>query len=893
MSEKNITSPDFLIPVPENSDSTMGRVSTTLQSLDFTRNYPFVQHGVNGDIVVDVLDASFSGEKLKRFVDDLLGASYTFSGINFYNLEQLIYHPEASISAIRGKIMSWSPLNMDDLLGEQKTEKKSDPIGAIHISDGVKMTNKRLVESIYTGEIIHEGGNRCALRSWEKSTAKPVCFHFKKQRAKDIKNAILLTGEEPFERLVGKEEFKHMKEEDSFDVTLAFDDFFVFLWDKWIRYGIDQEWIESAIHWLGRLEIGETGKTIAIAAPESPTEPTDDTLDIRRPLNTSKKPLVTKDGRTDMKRTEYSFPQAKKDDILFIITRWADGKTGIGVNWEPMLPEGKPIRYSVDNALALNDSIQWNTSIFEDGLGFVVTSVKENSRIIEVRTNDDVFISKSRDGGYILWKEIVNKSPIGVESGSIEVANKDSTFHQVGDIQHGYYLAGWNVKVSKSMINGEVVWEHHIGIGASVLGGARIISREGSVLIKKDVNVHTNSEIIAINGTVLIEGNIEHTTIKADKIIVKGKATWCTLVGRDVNVAENYGSTIAAETIRVGRDVSEKKEGSYIILVPLAVRNYAKTLNKRVKENESRYEQLEKDWDEKAVKIRYNAEPDENKKASIKAEWFKMQKQLKDWKDFLERDRALLGSINEAFDQSSQDSISVAFSTPGDHSGSMYILPINFILEDNLYKVINPSISKEERTKRKAADYATLVEQLHNVISPGGKGWGIRLVPEENRVSFSRESCVRQLEEAFGQRNWSSSDSMESHREVLLGKEDAENFFSGKWLKQQLIPPIVVTIEWNENCLLADLSEKWSAFFVPKELKHIEKNSKISVRYTLANGEKEIINSTAFRVVRVEELSNCIKISGEYTDSWFEGIIAKFLNYIAVKKKESWQGKYA
>lgn len=79
----------------------------------------------------------------------------------------------------------------------------------------------------------------------------------------------------------------------------------------------------------------------------------------------------------------------------------------------------------------------------------------------------------------------MHKKPISAAGtgGNVVVANENSTFHQIGDIQNGFSLEGWNIKISrtkkkKSDIAGEVIGKRDITVDSSILSKAKVTSLE-------------------------------------------------------------------------------------------------------------------------------------------------------------------------------------------------------------------------------------------------------------------------------------------------------------------------------------------------------------------------------------------------------------------------------
>ena len=108
-----------------------------------------------------------------------------------------------------------------------------------------------------------------------------------------------------------------------------------------------------------------------------------------------------------------------------------------------------------------------------------------------------------------------------------------------------------------------------------------MVSRDAHITVENAVRIQDGTEIEALNGDVVIQGNLNNATVKANTITIFWIATNCVCIGWHIKIHGNNGSKVMAESFEIDQDRSGSSE--YTIFVYSGIRWMMNSLQKRIR----------------------------------------------------------------------------------------------------------------------------------------------------------------------------------------------------------------------------------------------------------------------------------------------------------------------
>ncbi len=852
--EWNKNNPEALIKinnpkVTDITDETKEKINEALILLNGVINkYPFIIVWKNGEILINNKSSNFSKEAMKSVICEIIDDKKWFIWLDYKKLEELLYWEVKSEWPI--KIASW-----------------------------IKRLYKSILENYY--EWTYEE------KDWELFLTLDSFNEEKKNRLKNLL----------WERSFENSEFK-----------ANFSDFFAYLWwEKWIRYWINyQALIWPEFNWIKRELLN--WNTIKIASNRKAIDDQADEVNLWLQVKFSKFRKTITQWKTSVIPTyDMQYPSVKKWDTILKIKIWKDWHTWIDIRWK-IVENSKAYKINEEKFI-----YEWSEYITKE------VSEQDWERIITLIANEDIYLNFVRNPttsnlqDFEKWKaiwitawinEIINLNPIWNESWNIEVRNEWTTFHQKWEIAWWYYvkwpeiilsdtelLANWRVVSSNDII---LTWKNNIC-------NWTLQSVNWNVYVSSESLVHTNSKIFAVNWAVIINWNIEHTTIIADEIIVKWNATWATLIARKIDIQweTRQKCRLRWENIKIKSDWWDNE---IVLIIFYAIDKFKRhiKLSKFNKEKfKARINQLKelilakREYIEK-LRNKFLATNDYQVKKDISIDRLKTLREIdilkSQWDSIIEK-------INEDKEYSSRIENFLEFF---ENNKDTDILNINYwninsevilhptwvIFDDNQHLSLNPNDFKN-RAKNKLLFLHSLNEYkfTNDKKISQDENWKKVNITHKKWYDLIKDHIISRNNDWYNEVTWNRID---ERRYVIMKvdpniiyKNNGTNKISDAQIKNYNL--IKVSIDWLTDSYINDLSMRGASFVIDKKNDIHEVNSSIDVKFDLKTEKWLAEIKSSFWITRIEEHIHYKKISWFFLWTMAEREIAKYLNYLEIK----------
>lgn len=639
------------------------------------------------------------------------------------------------------------------------------------------------------------------------------------------------------------------------EITLTFDELVAAAWTKHIRFGLHVESIKQKIsnRFQGMSEIAKS--TVSINGEDAK-------LEYLTRIEKDLTPLEDlKTGSTDLKRYKCTFPQIldlNQNKIVRKI-RATEGVCGHYLN-------GEVIPSNAGRDLNLNTLA---------GEGTVVIIENETEYIAANRIG--YIIVNPKNGKISVTPEVQNHSPIGPETGSLEI--KADQFNQYDDILNGYSVKCNNIRVEEGNVNGEIISvKGRIEVKSNVNSG-RLIAQDGIITVAGIVTM--NAYLESLNGDIVLE-TAENSTLIGENISVQFCVN-CNVVGENIKIVTSQSNKIVGLSVVIENSEAASKTGENTeIIIPILeltdkrVRVISHILEekktkhaeienkiKKLKENKLLLSYLEavKAADGASINpIRWNVTP-------IMHEINRLSKESGGYKDEISVIERNLNALKEDQDENINK------------LRGMQQCTIEKIQNDNiklkLYGGLDWPLSFERIVSEEGTSYKsfmTLIESLTKGFSSYKRAGCIKIVTEPCSYDhfalqkmFNSAEIIDPLQRRIDgpiQRNDSGHVEQRESRVGVISEEDFKYFLKErKWLPRK--QGIEVTVDGiftgyihdfstSELSMLLEKAQKWRPDF--------EKGEKIKLIANLFGSEFKYDLIIAY----MDEKSNYIRVGGYF-----------------------------
>lgn len=289
-------------------------------------------------------------------------------------------------------------------------------------------------------------------------------------------------------------------------VKLDFDEFVADLWDKGVRFGIDQAAVRAAIN--------EDRTERVIVARLLPPLPGKDASVVEQSnaLYRSDAPYIRPDGRMDLRHFRNRFPQVRLGTLLFKKLPRTPGKLGWNVQGKALDP-GEPKDFDMATLA---------------GPGTRVDNLPGGEYVVSAI---DGFLNIDTHSGQVsVTEKIINREGVSLRTTG-DLALSGDEFEEHGEVQEQRNVEG-----------------KHMTFLADVFGN--VLSSGGRVVLKK--NLAGGSAIVRGEGSVTVEGNASRATVEAKEgEISLAYAESCLVIGKKVTIARAVNCDIYADELAV------------------------------------------------------------------------------------------------------------------------------------------------------------------------------------------------------------------------------------------------------------------------------------------------------------------------------------------------------
>lgn len=289
-------------------------------------------------------------------------------------------------------------------------------------------------------------------------------------------------------------------------------------------------------------------------------------------LRVRKKPAIVNGKALTGWEVECIFPKATQGQCVFEIIFWEPGKYGVTI-WGTIIPPEAVKRLNVASQL-----IAW----YEE---FTLIDDSDDKKL-RVIAKEDVYLSVDRQGriGFTKYKKYIWN--IWKNTGSIVLPKDGTVFELQWDIQEWYHIDGFDIIYSGQLF-WEIYAENNIKIKSWGILWGKVVSHDAHITVENAVRIQDGTEIEALNGDVVIQGNLNNATVKANTITIFWIATNCVCIGWHIKIHGNNGSKVMAESFEIDQDRSGSSE--YTIFVYSGIRWMMNSLQKRIGAKEWEY----------------------------------------------------------------------------------------------------------------------------------------------------------------------------------------------------------------------------------------------------------------------------------------------------------------
>lgn len=289
-------------------------------------------------------------------------------------------------------------------------------------------------------------------------------------------------------------------------VKLDFDEFVADLWEKGIRFGLDQAAVRAAIG-------GDKTERVVVARLKPPTPGKDASVaEQSDALYRDNSPFIRPDGRMDLRHFRNRFPQVRQGTLLFKKLPRTPGKLGWDVAGKALDP-GEPKDFDLSTMA---------------GPGTRVENLPGGEYIV---AGMDGFLNiDTRSNQISVTEKIINREGVSLRTtGDLTLSGDE--FEEHGEVQEQRNVEGKNMTFR-----------------ADVFGN--VVSNGGRVVLKK--NLAGGSAIAREGGSVVVEGSASRAVVEArEGEITLAYAESCFIFGRKVTLGRAINCDIYAEELTV------------------------------------------------------------------------------------------------------------------------------------------------------------------------------------------------------------------------------------------------------------------------------------------------------------------------------------------------------
>lgn len=319
---------------------------------------------------------------------------------------------------------------------------------------------------------------------------------------------------------------------------LDFDEFVAALWEKGVRFGIDESAVRAAV-------ASRQAQRLEVARAVPPTDGEDASIEEKTPaLHRDNAPKILPDGRVDLRQFTNRFPQVAADTRLLQKIPRRLGKPGRDVAGT-LLESGLPKDFDIAPLAGSG------TRVEKGAVGEFIVAARDGFISIDAATNQ---IS--------VTEKIVSHEGVSMKATGDVVLTGDE-FEEHGEVQERRSVEG-----------------HHMSFFAAVYGN--VISRGGRILLKNGI---AGGEASSPGGTIVVEGRASRATLEArgGEVTVEfaegcaivgskvriGHAVNCDILGEEVSIGSSEGCAIAGKAIHIEHSAARKEiETIVAILTP-------------------------------------------------------------------------------------------------------------------------------------------------------------------------------------------------------------------------------------------------------------------------------------------------------------------------------------
>lgn len=295
------------------------------------------------------------------------------------------------------------------------------------------------------------------------------------------------------------------------------------------------------------------------------------------PLRIKRRPVIINGKTAEWWEMECFFPKAKSGQVILEIIAGKVGNSGINT-------KGQIIPYEEIN------KIDTKSVINPDSTEFIQIDTETDSQKTRIIAKENIYISLDKQ-----WKLIASRHKkyignIWAKTGSLSLPQDGTTFLLQWDIESWYHIRGYDIMYSGEL-HGKIFAQNQVTVKSGGIIWWTIISDNGNINIEQWTRVQDGTHLTATNGIITIDWDLNHATIIAHHIKIQGRATKCVLIGWTIEIWQNKGSKIFAESFDIKSDIDGDSE--YEILVYAGIHSLISTFTEKLGDAEWKWE-LEK-----------------------------------------------------------------------------------------------------------------------------------------------------------------------------------------------------------------------------------------------------------------------------------------------------------
>lgn len=340
-------------------------------------------------------------------------------------------------------------------------------------------------------------------------------------------------GEDGGAEVIGQEVKKRSE-----PTQLDFDEFVAAMWEKGVRFGIDETHVREAIQ-------GRQAMRMEIARTLPPAPGRDASIEEKtKALHRDNAPKILPDGRMDLRQFTNRFPQIIGGERLLQKIPRALGMPGrnvAGARLEPEIPQD----------FELAPLAGPGTSVVKGADGEFIVAAMDGFLNIDSQTNQVSVTEK------IISREGVSMKTTG------DVALTGDEFEEHGEVQDRRAVEGRHMTFFADVYGNIVSHGGRVVFKASIAGG-QASSPGGSITVEGRAS---RSVLEARGGEIQVEF-AEGCTIVGSRITVN-QAINCDILGEEVTIGTSEGSAIAGKRVKITQSTTRKDTETIVaLLVP-------------------------------------------------------------------------------------------------------------------------------------------------------------------------------------------------------------------------------------------------------------------------------------------------------------------------------------